>query len=74
MNWRMQIYAGIGFVFWNTPASCNGRLEATHLSQPEQDKLWSLVLTGKLSNHRVGIEYEVQGANCLVKSFYMQQP
>lgn len=73
-NWRMQVYVGVGFVIWNTPASCSGRLEATHLSQAEQDKLWSLILSAKLSSHRVGIEYDVQGSNCFIRSYYIQQP
>lgn len=73
-NWRLQVYVGEGPVIWYTPTSCNGRLEVAHMSPSEQDKLWALVLAAKLANHRVGIEYYVQGTGCFIRSYFIQQP
>jgi hypothetical protein len=73
-NWRLQLYVGLSMVVWYTPAACNGRLDTQQLTQPERDVFWATIMTAKVANRSVGIEYEVVNSYCEVRSFYLQQP
>lgn len=75
-NWRLQDYGGGMINLWFTGSPCtNGQLVLLQ-SAPEgtKDRLWSLILTAKVSNRPVGIYYHFDGTNCVIDSFYTDGP
>ena len=73
-NWRMQDYTANTVNLYYTGSSCTSGSLVLSSSAPDgsKDRLWSLVLTAKLTNRPVGIFYHVDASgNCMIDSFYM---
>ena len=69
--WRLENYVSDHrVVLWYTGSECaNGNLSAT-MSQDDYNRLWSLVMTSKVTNRAVGIRYDVSAGVCTIVSFY----
>jgi hypothetical protein len=75
-NWRLQDYGGGAINLYYTGAPCTSGALVLVSSAPEgtKDRLWSTILTAKLSNRPVGIFYHVDASTCIIDSFYMDGP
>ncbi|WP_143093703.1 hypothetical protein [Caulobacter sp. UNC279MFTsu5.1] len=74
--WRLENYANENIVIWFTGASAvgctNGRLAPdSAMSAQDRSRLWSLVLSAKLSNRKVGLSYSGTGNACVITSFFI---
>ena len=69
--WRLENYVSDHkVVLWYTGSECaNGNLSAA-MSQDDYNRLWSLVMTSKITNRPVGIRYDVSAGVCTIVSFY----
>lgn len=76
-NWRLQNYVsggGTGVVLWFTGSVCaNGQLLLPSTSgAADHERLFSLILSAKISQRPVFIIYET--TNCVITSFGMDGP
>ena len=69
--WRLENYVSDHkVVLWYTGSECtNGQLTAA-MSQDDYNRLWSLVMTSKVTSRAVGIRYDVSAGVCTIVSFY----
>jgi hypothetical protein len=75
-NWRLENYVSSHSVkLWFTGApGCNdGAIEGASLSQDDFGRLWSLILSAKAMNKKVGLFYNASGGVCTINSFFMDQ-
>lgn len=72
-NWRLENYPGDVVVLWFTGAvGCNnGRLALPNGTKDDINRLWSLVLSAKLSKQVISIEYGGSGDSCTIVSFHI---
>lgn len=74
--WRLEDYGGGNVVIWFTgarPVCTNGRLAlGATMGADERNRLWSTVLSAKLSGRQVGLSYTGSGDNCVVASFFIE--
>ena len=72
-GWRLENYISNHAVkLWYTPATecTNGGIEVGSMTQDDHNRLWSLILTSKITNRSVGIYYDANAGNCTMISFY----
>ena len=72
-GWRLENYAASHTVtLWYTgaPNCTDGHIEGSGMTQDDYNRLWSLILTAKATNQKVGIFYNASGGNCTIVSFY----
>lgn len=75
-NWRIQDYGGGAVDLWFTGSSCtNGHLQlAPSVPEGTKDRLWSALLTAKVSDRPIGIFYHFTGSDCIIDSFHFDGP
>jgi hypothetical protein len=74
MGWRLENYPGDAVVLWFTgaPGCTNGRLALpASASKDDVNRLWSLILTAKIAQIPVALEYTGTGDHCLLSSFHV---
>lgn len=72
-GWRLENYVASHTVtLWYTgaPGCMGGHIEGAGMSQDDYNRLWSLILTAKSTNQKIGIFYTGSGGNCTITSFY----
>lgn len=73
-NWRLENYVASHSVklwFTGAPGCSNGAIEGASLSQDDFGRLWSLILSAKAMNTKVGLFYNASGGVCTINSFYI---
>ncbi len=73
-NWRLENYVwnhSVKLWFTGAPGCTNGALEGTSLTQDDFGRLWSLILSAKAMQKKVGLFYTANGGVCTIDSFYL---
>ncbi len=72
--WRLQQYTGDNLILGRTGSTCKspGLLTTTNLSSVEKSRLFSLIVTAKISNSKVYVFYD--SVTCAIASFGMDSP
>jgi hypothetical protein len=76
-GWRLENYPGNtganGVTLWFTGSPCvNGQLQLpANASSDDANRLWSTIISAKMANRAVGINYSKSGNSCTITSFYM---
>lgn len=71
INWRLQNYVSDNrvVVFFTGVQNCpSGELSLSNATDAQKDRFWSIVMTAKITNKRVGIFY----TGCVIDSFYLE--
>jgi hypothetical protein len=71
-NWRLENYPGNDVVIWYVSGPCHDgpmKLDSNATAE-DKNRLYSLVLSAKLSNKNIGLYYDP--AICRIWSFYIQ--
>ena len=71
-NWRLQSYTGGGVTLWYTPSTCTYGLLMLQGTAADHERLWSLVLSAKLSQRALNIAYD--DATCFITSYAIDGP
>lgn len=73
-NWRLENYVwnhSVKLWFTEAPGCTDGALEGTFLTQDDFSRLWSLILSAKAMQKKVGLFYTANGGVCTISSFYL---
>lgn len=76
-GWRLENYpsntVANGVTLWYTGSACvNGHLQLPpNASSDDANRLWSTIISAKLSNRPVGVLYSKNGDTCTILSFYL---
>lgn len=71
--WRLENYiGGIVAVYYSNSSCANGALIFTSsATADDKNRFWSLVMTAKVANKPIGINYSVVGEQCQISSFFL---
>ncbi len=72
-GWRIQRYVGGAISVFYTGSSCPQGGMNLAASSDEMNQFWSLLLTARSTQTKVGIYYDNSNNSCNIQSFYLKE-